>query len=86
MIALGNGFSLADANDAWSYYKKYNTNGNHEDALGQEYDVEFKLQYAKDVEFQAIYAYFDAGAFVTKNVSDNNAQRLFLQVTYTLQN
>ncbi len=79
-------FSLADANDAWSYYKKYNTNGNHEDALGQEYDAEFTWHYAKDLEFQAIYAYFDAGAFVTKNVSDNNAQRLFLQVTYTLQN
>lgn len=76
-------FSLADANDAWSYYKKYNINGNHEDELGQEYDAEFKWKYAKDLEFQAIYAYFDAGAFVRKNVSDNNAQRVFLQLKYT---
>ena len=79
-------FSLSDANDAWTYYKKYNINGNHDDELGQEYDAEFKWKYAKDLEFQAIYAYFDAGAFVTKNVLDNNAQRVFLQVKYTLKN
>jgi len=78
-------FSLADANDAWSYYKKYNINGNNEDELGQEYDAEFKWKYAKDLELQAIYAYFDAGEFVTKNVSDNNAQRVFLQMKYTLK-
>ena len=79
-------FSLADANDAWTYYKKYNINGNHEDELGQEYDTEFTWKYAKDLEFQAIYAYFDTGVFVTKNVSGNNAQRVFLQVKYTLKN
>ncbi|WP_297486209.1 alginate export family protein [Sulfurimonas sp.] len=75
-------FSLADANDAWSYYKKYNINGNHESKLGDEYDLEYKWHYNKALEYQAIYAYFNAGAFVTKNVADNNAQRLFLQVTY----
>ncbi len=79
-------FSLADANDAWTYYKKYNVNGNYEDELGREYDAEFTWKYAKDLEFQAIYAYFDAGAFVTKNVSDNNTQRVFWQVKYTLKN
>ena len=75
-------FSLADANDAWSYYKKYNINGNHESKLGDEYDLEYKWHYNKALEYQAIYAYFNAGTFVTKNVADNNAQRLFLQVTY----
>ncbi len=75
-------FKLADANDAWTYYKKYNTNGNHEDKLGDEYDAEYKWQYNKKLEYQAIYAYFHAGAFVTKNVADNNAQRLFLQAQY----
>ncbi|AKF25057.1 hypothetical protein YH65_06360 [Sulfurovum lithotrophicum] len=78
-------FSLANANDAWTYYKKYNKNGNHERELGQEYDIEYKWDYAKDLEFQVIYAYFDAGAFVTKNVSDNDAQRLFLQVEYSFK-
>ena len=76
-------FKLADANDAWSYYKKYNTNGNHESKLGDEYDLEYIWNYNKALQYQAIYAYFDAGAFVTKNVADNNAQRLFLQVTYS---
>ena len=75
-------FSLADANDAWSYYKKYNINGNHESKLGDEYDLEYKWHYNKALEYQAIYAYFNAGAFVTKNVADNNAQRLFLQLEY----
>jgi len=75
-------FSLADANDAWSYYKKYNINGNHESKLGDEYDLEYRWHYNKALEYQAIYAYFNAGAFVTKNVADNNAQRLFLQLEY----
>ncbi len=76
-------FSLANANDAWSYYKKYNKEGNHEDALGQEYDAEYKWQYSKELEFQAIYAYFKAGEFVKKNVATNDAQRVFLQVEYS---
>ena len=29
-----------------------------------------------------LIAYFNAGAFVTKNVADNNAQRLSLQLEY----
>ena len=78
-------FSLANTNDAWMYYKKYNKKSNHERELGQEYDIEYKWHYAKDLEFQAIYAYFDAGAFVTKNVSDNDAQRLFLQLQYSFK-
>ncbi|OIP56111.1 MAG: hypothetical protein AUK54_02720 [Helicobacteraceae bacterium CG2_30_36_10] len=73
-------FSLAEAEDAWSYYKKPNLTTSTE--LGQEYDVEYKWQYNKELEFQAIYAYFNAGEVVTDNVSDNNAQRLFLQVHY----
>ncbi len=76
-------FKLADANDAWSYYKKYNKPGNHYDELGNEYDAEYKWQYNKSLEFQAIYTYFNAGAFVKHNVADNNAQRLFLQVAYS---
>ena len=75
-------FKLADANDAWTYYSKYNTNTNHEDKLGDEYDVEYKWQYNKKLEYQAIYAYFYAGAFIKTNVANNNAQRLFLQVQY----
>ena len=77
-------FKLANANDAWSYYKKYNKPGNHYEALGEEYDAEYKWYYSKALEFQAIFAYFNAGAFVRQNVADNNAQRVFLQVEYTL--
>jgi len=75
-------FSLAEPEDEWTYYKKCNTGTNTDTHLGEEYDVEFKWKYSKDLEFQAIYAYFNAGDFVTKNVSDNNAQRVFLQVEY----
>ncbi len=75
-------FKLADANDAWSYYKKYNKPGNHYDDLGDEYDAEYKWRYSREVELQAIYAYFDAGAFVKHNVADNDAQRFFLQLEY----
>ena len=75
-------FSLAESEDKWAYYKKSNIGTNNEDELGQEYDAEFKWKYSKSLEFQAIYAYFNAGAFVTKNVSDNDAQRMFLQVEY----
>lgn len=73
-------FSLDEANDTWAYYKKPNLTTSTE--LGQEYDVQYKWQYNKDLEFQAIYAYFDAGKVVTESVSDNDAQRLFLQVHY----
>jgi hypothetical protein len=75
-------FSLAEANDQWTYYKKSNTGGNAFTELGQEIDAELKYKYSKELEFQAIYAYFKAGDFVTQNVSDNNAHRLFLQVHY----
>ncbi len=73
-------FSLAESEDEWTYYKKSNLAGNNYDALGEEYDFEYKLRYNKTIEFQAIYAYFHAGAFVVKNVADNNAQRIFLQM------
>ncbi|RRS30160.1 MAG: hypothetical protein P794_08060 [Epsilonproteobacteria bacterium (ex Lamellibrachia satsuma)] len=78
-------FSLADSHDQWVYYKKSNINGNNEDELGQEYDAELKWKYAENLEFQAIYAYFDAGAFVTGNILDNDAQRLFLQMHYSFK-
>jgi len=75
-------FSLADIHDEWSYYKKSNINVNHKAELGQEYDIESKWRYSKHLEFQAIYAYFNAGAFIRENVANNNAQRLFLQVQW----
>ena len=79
-------FSLAESEDAWSYYKKSNLAGNNYDALGEEYDFESKFKYNKTLEFQAIYAYFHAGNFVVHNVADNNAQRFFLQMEYKIKN
>jgi len=76
------GFSLAQSEDEWTYYKKSNLAGNNYDALGEEYDIEYKWQYNKTLQLQAIYAYFDAGDFVVHNVADNNAQRVFLQMEY----
>jgi len=78
-------FSLAESADKWVYYKKSNKSGNSYTDLGQEYDAEFKWKYSKDLKFQAIYAYFNAGNFIRKNVSDSNAQRLFLQMEYSFK-
>lgn len=75
-------FKLANSNDMWSYYKKYNKAGNHYDDLGNEYDIEYKYKYSKKLKLQAIYAYFDAGDFVKYNVDNNNAQKIFLQLRY----
>lgn len=75
-------FSLAESKDRWTYYNKANINGNNEVALGQELDAEFKYNYIENLEFQVIYAYFYANDFIIKNVSNNNAQRVFLEVKY----
>lgn len=80
-------FSKDKAEDVWAYYKVAG-NTNSKD-LGTEYDVEYKWQYNKALEFQAIYAYFNAGDAIKEaaiatptKVQSNNAQRLFLQLDY----
>lgn len=80
-------FSKDKAEDTWAYYKVA-ANTNSKD-LGQEYDIEYKWQYSKNLEFQAIYAYFDAGKAIAEaalaaptSVQANDAQRLFLQFSY----
>ncbi len=78
-------FSLANANDMWAYYKIFNKPGNHYDHLGEEFDVEYKYRYSKNLELQAIYSYFKAGSFIKENVANNNAHRLFLQMKYSFK-
>lgn len=80
-------FSKDKAEDTWAYYKvAANTSSKK---LGQEVDIEYKWQYNKELQLQAIYAYFQVGdaiseaAIATPNaVQDNNAQRVFLQLEY----
>ena len=75
-------FSLDEPQDTWSYYKYRNKPGNNYTHLGNEIDLQIKYRYSKELSFQAIYAFFNAGDFVRKNVEDNDAQRFFLQFTY----
>ena len=75
-------FYLDKPEDTWSYYKYKNKRGNRDTHLGNEYDVQLRYRYSKALEFQLIYAYFDAGNFVRHNVADNDAQRFFLQCLY----
>ena len=80
-------FSKDEAKDYWTYYKVANSTNSTD--LGQEYDAEFKWQYSKALQFQAIYAYFNAGDAIKEaaiatptKVQSNNAHRLFLQLDY----
>ena len=75
-------FFLDEPEDTWSYYKYRNLPGNSYTHLGKEFDFQYKYDYSPALSFQAIYAYFNAGDFVTNNVEDNDAHRLFLQCTY----
>ena len=80
-------FSKDKAEDTWTYYKvAANTSSKN---LGTEYDVEYKWQYNKALQFQVIYAYFNSGDAIKEaaiatptKVQSNNAQRLFLQLDY----
>jgi len=75
-------FFLDEPEDTWSYYKYKNLPGNSYTHLGEEFDFQLKYDYSRSLAFQFIYAYFDAGDFVTHNVEDNDTHRLFLQCTY----
>ena len=75
-------FNLDKPEDTWSYYKYKNKPGNRDTHLGDEYDIQLKYNYSKALQFQIIYAYFNAGSFVRHNVEDNDAQRFFLQCLY----
>ena len=75
-------FNLNKSEDKWAYYGYANAPGNNDTHIANEYDVQLKYNCSKNWEFQFIYAYFDAGAFVKNNVEDNDAQRLFIQGTY----
>ncbi len=75
-------FSLDKPEGRWSYYKYMNKPGNRDTHLGDEYDLQLIYDYTKSLQFQFIYAFFNAGSFVRHNVEDNDAQRFFLQCTY----
>ena len=75
-------FNLNKSEDKWAYYGYSNAPGNNDSHIGDEYDFQFQYNYSQKLDFQFIYAYFNAGAFVKNNVEDNDAQRLFLQFTY----
>ena len=75
-------FFLDKPADAWSYYGYKNLPGNSYTHLGWELDFQLKYDYSDTLAFQLIYAHFNAGSFVTHNVEENDAHRLFLQCTY----
>ncbi len=75
-------FSLDKAEDSWEFYKYKNKPGNHYTHLGNEFDLELKYHYLKNLQFHFIYAYFKAGDFVKNNVEDNNASTFCLECTY----
>ncbi|MBW2109783.1 MAG: alginate export family protein [Deltaproteobacteria bacterium] len=75
-------FSLDQWQDKWGYYKYSNGDGRDDTHIGDEYDFQIRYQYSHHLEYQFIYAYFDAGSFVKNNVEDNDAQRLYIQFTY----
>lgn len=75
-------FNLENPNDTWSYYKYKNATGLNDTHLGDEYDLTYKYNYSKNLKLQFIYAYFNAGNFVKNSVEDNDASRVFLELTY----
>lgn len=75
-------FNLTKSEDKWAYYGYSNAPGNNDTHIGNEYDFQMKYNFSKKIDFQFIYAYFNAGVFVKNNVEDNDAQRLFIQGTY----
>lgn len=75
-------FYLAEKEDKWSYYK-YKVPNNQYDHIGDEFDGVLKYNYSKSLQFQCIYAYLNAGRFITENqIAQNDASRLMLQVQY----
>ena len=80
-IAFHN-FSLNRAEDRWCYYKVKNKDGNKYKHLGDEIDFQLKWDCSEQLQFQVIYAYFNAGNFVSNNVAHNDAQRFFFQAIY----
>jgi len=78
-------FYLDEPDDAWAYYGYKNLPGNHDTYLGKELDFQLRYYYSDILALQLIYAHFNAGSFVTHNVSQNDAHRLFLQCTYKFQ-
>ncbi len=75
-------FSLAEANDAWNYYKYINPPGKSFTHLGNEFDLQCRYNVSKTLSLQLIYGYFHAGSFIVHNIDDNDAHRFFLQGTY----
>jgi hypothetical protein len=75
-------FYLADKADQWTYYK-YQVPDNQYAHIGDEMDWVLKYNYSKSLQFQAIYAYLNAGHFITKNeIAQNDASRFMLQLQY----
>ena len=75
-------FNLDKAEDKWGFYGYRNKDGFNYKHLGNEYDFQFIWKFSKRIKFSVIYAYFDAGDFVTHNVDNNDAQHIFLQFEY----
>jgi len=75
-------FYLAEKEDSWNYYK-YQVPGNQYDHIGDETDFILKYKHSKSLKFLWIYAYFNAGDFITKNnIAQNDASRLMFQIQY----
>ncbi len=75
-------FNLDKAEDKWAYFGYRNKIGNSYKHLGNEFDLQLCWKISKNSKLALIYAFFDAGDFVTHNVEDNDAQHLFLQLEY----
>jgi len=76
-------FSLASANDSWTYYKYNNTGLNNYTHIGDEYDLVLKYKVDRSLDFLVIASYLKAGDFIVKNdIATNDASKIFLQFTY----
>jgi hypothetical protein len=75
-------FYLAEKADQWRYYK-YQVPNNQYTHIGDEMDWVLKYNYSKSLQFQCVYAYLNAGRFITDNqIAQNDAFRFILQIQY----
>lgn len=84
VIAEYHWYTLAEEFQGMSAVGNYkNKTGNHYDDLGQEFNIEGRYQYSKNLSFNAWICYFKAGEFITgNNIAQNNATWMALQAVY----
>ena len=77
-------YDLAEAFQGMTAVGNYkNKTGNTYDELGQEFNIEGRYQYSKDLSFNAWIGYFRAGEFITGNdIAQNDATWVGLQAVY----